>query len=73
MSFSLSKICDRLDEMGYQEVVSNNPAAYVYRSPHCQAQYVAIPLNHGDELEEAVVRHILREEPIDVEDFIRSL
>ena len=73
MPFSLSKICTRLEDMDYQAATNNNPAVHVYRSPHHPAQYVAVPMNHGDELDEAVVRHILRDELIDVEEFLRSL
>lgn len=61
-----------LRDLGYQQSPSYNPGELVLISPATQMKIV-VPVNLGDDLSEAVLRQVLKDEPIDLDQFIQSI
>ena len=66
---SIDKLVDALEALEFKGVAENNPGCLALRSPFTQAP-VVIPMNQGAALPETLVRHILVEEPIDLDRLI---
>ena len=71
---ALSELFGALGDLDprYRVEVSNNPGVWAFRSPHT-GLLVLFPMGHGDRLAESLVRHILADEPIDVDALIRDV
>ena len=70
--FPTVRVLVALRDLGYQRSPSYNPGELVLISPTTQITIV-VPVNLGDDLSEAVLRQVLKDEPIDLDRFIQSI